>query len=440
MRANEDGRLSARLFAGLLSGIVVAGLTACGGGGGGGGAGVVDPKNSDAMMQALGVKLGESDATREDEEELPAPSSETESPKVTNVPGNNSVSPGEEKAVSVETEQTSPLTTLYAKVTGASSRFRAPVASTSALRKQAGTGTLSLSFAIPSNLGAGEFCVELAVEDEEGRVSEASTTCFRYTPEGKEPAAVRSALQGVWERCDDGFGERFSFDGTTLTVEEGNFDNSSCNGTPTDTFTETLDIAIGQPFIADSGETVNPVDATVTESDDSQAVGQTFLDIVFVEGSEEAFRLGVETAPETRPTAIDFQTPAFRRPTDNTPLEEQSWSFSVNGTVTENGESQNISFDSQEPVSGLNVPQQQPDESDVVLSEGFSAGFQGSCDSFQGQSEVRELNYTRTGGGGVGTDVELIIDYFADGTCTQNGETQQIDIDVRLTYNWTRVE
>jgi hypothetical protein len=448
MSANEGNSLWPRFLASLLAGILVVGLTACGGGGGGGG--VIDPEDSNAMSRALAVKFGGVDAERKEGDPPASNPSDTENPTVSDVPGEEDVTPGETKEISfnADASPSSALAALYAKVTGSDDYFEAGVDQTQSLTKQT-NAPITLSFDIPENLGAGEFCVDISVGDTESRTSESEQVCFNVRPEEFSPAAVQARLQGTWELCNGRFLETGTFQGGTLSFSETEYAETGCSGAVVDTFNDTLQYSIGPAFTADDGLFANEFDAEVTESDASEDVGLQFSGILRVtEQPDELFlNVGEENgSPSARPTGFAGQDP-YLRPQSNgggggssTPLEDQAWSFSVNGEVTQDGETQNVSFESPEPVNGLSVPQQQPDESDIVLSDSFSAGFQEACDQFDGEAQVEQLDFTRNGGGEVGTAVELIIDYFADGTCTQDGETQQINVDVRLTYNWTRLE
>lgn len=417
-------------------------VAACGGGGGGGGEtkAAIDPADSDSVAAALAVKFGGQDAQRQQTGDPPeADSSNPDNPVLKNLSDSETVEPGESKALSFDTEEQSPLAFLYAKVTGSSGGFfKADVSQTQSLTKASFT---DLVFEIPARLGGGEFCVRVAVEDSQGRVSEPRTVCFLSQPPANAPTAVLSRLQGQWFRCVDGEGEQLTFEGDQVTAQSASFSDANCTTGQSGVFTELLDLEIGRPLTTAGKLNANRINAVIIESDDSNEVGKEIFDIVRVDEDRLVFG-EAETGgtPENRPDTLRLDV-AYRRvqPDDGgntgTPREDQTWQFQISGTVNgENFQQQSVE------VTGLSVPFEEPSEEQIVLTDDFTAAFTQACNDFEGTQEVREIRYDFNGDGAVGSVVDFFLDIFIDGTCTRDGESSDVFVDAQLTYQWERVE
>lgn len=425
-------------------------LTACGGGGGGGGGdqqkGVINPADSNSMAEALAVKFGGLTATRS-EGDPPAPTDDAGSPTVRSSNQNETVVPGETKelALATETDGNSAVAVLYAKVTGSNSVFSLDAGAeqrSSGVVKAETSRTVALD--IPANLGAGEFCVRFAVQDDAGRVSEAEEICFQFTPADNDANVVINRLQGSWQtECFDADIERLEFDGTNLRFEyedyQGTEGAEDCSGTPAVTEFEEGTYEIGPAFTTDGGLAANEIDVEITNSDctgcDSPTpVGTIFLQIVRVaENAGGVEELAVGDAPEggmQRPTALSRgPDDLFLRMTDTAvPLSEQVWQLDV--TASFNGASGSAS----QTVSGEQVPLQEPSMEELETSLQNNTQTVGDCSEYVGPINVQTVEYRQNGDGSVGSVYELDFSFMVDGECADDGREISGTVEQMNTY------
>lgn len=447
-----------KLLMGAIVGLGVFSLTACGGGGGGGGnGGPVDPSDSNAMTDALGVKLGNSEAERVTEGDPPqsTASDDPDSPTVDGLPsGDQDVEEqGETKEISFDanTSGDSVLAALYAKVTGSDNGyFVAETSQTQAFTKQS-DGSLVFAFEIPDNLGAGRFCIEISAMDSEERVSDPGQVCFTFEPPENDPVAVQQRLQGSWERCIEGERERLDIESATINSMITEFSGSNCTGDVLSTDQSVLTFEVGSAITTGGGMSANELDLFIESSPNNpDEEGQTSLDIVRVTSDELTFGDGGSAPQNGRPTRLDFersyQSIDPSQPGGGDPQTATgTWKLSFSGTVTQDGQTENVPQTDIGEVPGEAVVFVEPDnqqelEQEFQFAQNFEQGFEQACNPFEGDAGVREFSFDRSGDGAVGTVVDLFIDFFIDGTCTQDGETQPIDFDAQLTYRWERIE
>jgi hypothetical protein len=178
-----------------LSGILCAAallLAACGGGGGGGGdpvptpaptpgSATISPSNSNAVMQALAVKIGNSEGTLT---EGSIPAQTAENPKVESVRAETPASNGSTAQVPITINSSQALQALFLKVPGSNSLITVNLpsgAGKAALLDQqaafAANGnpkavqTFNVEVTLPTNIEQGSFDVDVAVRDAAGNVS-----------------------------------------------------------------------------------------------------------------------------------------------------------------------------------------------------------------------------------------------------------------------------
>ena len=288
-------------------------LAACGGGGGGGGSGTIDPgAEPDAVMETILIKVGDRDASLLDGDP-PAPTSTGNDPVLQAATRQVGVPSGGSASLSLNFETGSALSAIFAKVVG-SDRY-AEVLLGSETQSRSGTKALEtvvLDIDIPSNIGAGEFCVAISGRDAENLVSNVDTVCFDVDN------AVIDALQGTWDfacdAADDGsesFEGSWTFDGTDVTVTESVWLNGSCLGSPEDSYSEQLTVAVGEQVQAADGEPASEIDIrNLTE-------GGFFYSLVRVEG--DTFQLarspvGSGETTETRATSFELNRTFTRAP------------------------------------------------------------------------------------------------------------------------------
>ncbi|MCK5770684.1 MAG: hypothetical protein KAH28_09995 [Algiphilus sp.] len=289
-------------------------LAACGGGGGGG-SGTIDPgAEPDAVMQAILIKVGDRDASLLDGDP-PAPTSTGNDPVLQAATRQVGVPSGGSASLSLDFETGSALSAIFAKVVG-SDRY-AEVLLGSETQSRSGTKALEtvvLDIEVPSNIGAGEFCVAISGRDAENLVSNVDTVCFDVDN------AVIDALQGTWDfacsPADDGsesFEGSWAFDGTDVTVTESVWPNGSCLGSPEDSYSEQLTVAVGEQVQAADGEPASEIDIrNLTE-------GGFFYSLVRVDG--DTFQLarapmGSGSSAEMRAVSFELNR-TFTRPTDS---------------------------------------------------------------------------------------------------------------------------
>ena len=291
----------------LLSGSAL--LAACGGGGGGG-SGTIDPgAEPDAVMQAILIKVGDRDASLLDGDP-PAPTSTGNDPVLQAATRQVGVPSGGSASLSLDFETGSALSAIFAKVVG-SDRY-AEVLLGSETQSRSGTKALEtvvLDIEVPSNIGAGEFCVAISGRDAENLVSNVDTVCFDVDN------AVIDALQGTWDfacsPADDGsesFEGSWAFDGTDVTVTESAWDNDACIGAPRGTDTEQFTVAVGEQVQAADGESANEIDVrNLTDND-------AFFTLIRLDG--DAFQLAL--APVGSGDTADTRANSFASSVDFT--------------------------------------------------------------------------------------------------------------------------
>ena len=293
--------------------LLVLSLSACGGGGGGGGMGSIDPSaEPDAVMEAILIKVGDRSASLRDGAP-PAPTDTGNDPELRAATDQVAVPSGGSASLSLDFETGSALSAIFAKVVG-SNRY-AEVLLGSETQSHSGTkamATLVLDIAVPSNIGAGQFCVEISGRDADDLVSNVDTVCFDVDN------AVIDALQGTWDfacdAADDGsesFEGSWTFDGTDVTVVESAWDNDACIGAPRGTDTEQFTVAFGEQVQAADGESANEIDVrNLTDND-------AFFTLIRLDG--DAFQLalapaGAGDSAATRANSFASSVDFTRRP------------------------------------------------------------------------------------------------------------------------------
>ena len=180
-------------FALLAAAAFSMALTACGGGGGGGGDGdgdptvpvppaTISPSDSNAVMDSLTVKVGDTEGVQRDGD-LPAASTDANAPKVNSAAEVSSAN-GATAKVGLSFDASSPIAALLMKVTGSDSVFEVDVsgASTKAAMAQqsqaklAQDAQINFDIVLPSNLQQGSFDVQFTAQDDQGRNSEPAST------------------------------------------------------------------------------------------------------------------------------------------------------------------------------------------------------------------------------------------------------------------------
>ncbi|WP_156966499.1 hypothetical protein [Algiphilus aromaticivorans] len=292
--------------------LFVLSLSACGGGGGGGGMGSIDPgAEPDAVMEAILIKVGDRSASLRDGAP-PAPTDTGNDPELRAAADQVGVPSGGSASLSLDFETGSALSAIFAKVVG-SNRY-AEVLLASEAQSRSGTKALEnvvLDIAVPSNIGAGQFCVEISGRDADDLVSNVDTVCFDVDN------AVIDALQGTWDfACDgdsdegDSFEGSWTFNGTDVTVRESQWANDACLGDPEDSYTEQLIVTLGAQVLAADGEPATEIDIrNLTENE---------LVYLMIRVEEDRFQLAFapENAggtPETRRNSFDAPGSTFTR-------------------------------------------------------------------------------------------------------------------------------
>ena len=410
-------------------------LTACGGGGGGGGAGIIDPGDSDSVADALRVKFGGSDATVV-EGDPPRQNTETAGNPALDVPDEQDrrVTPGQTKEISydADTEGASALSVLYAKVTGSGSFFRAELSQAQAYSKQSG-GLPSLSLEIPGNLGAGEFCVQVSIQDDAQRISNVDEICFESVPADGSAAAALESLQGNWERCFDGRIEMLAIDGDILDFSEAEYANQNCTGDVLATFSDTLQITVGPELISDSGLTVNEIDLEVIDSPNESEIGNREFSIFRVDDDTDQLFTSPDDAssPENRPTALDLDNPYTRAAGGGNAQLTGSWrldtgdpdslaliNFLPDGTYVLASVSQQDSVDQR----GMEWASYTRDTESGLLDISIifdSTGAAGLFDTTEGDQQVEDIFVNLSG-------ERLVIEFFEDGQADERLEFDPI--------------
>lgn len=180
-------------FALLAAAAFSMALTACGGGGGGGGDGdgdptvpvppaTISPSDSNAVMDSLTVKVGDTEGVQRDGD-LPAASTDANAPKVNSAAEVSSAN-GATAKVGLSFDASSPIAALLMKVTGSDSVFEVDVSSArtkAAMAQQsqaklAQDAQINFDIVLPSNLQQGSFDVQFTAQDDQGRNSEPTST------------------------------------------------------------------------------------------------------------------------------------------------------------------------------------------------------------------------------------------------------------------------
>lgn len=298
---------------GLLFSVVT--LTGCGGGGGGGGgAGAIDPgAEPNAVMETILIKVGDRDARLRDGSP-PAPTSSGNDPVLRAATNEVAVPSGGSASLVLDFEVSSAVSAIFAKVVGAD-RF-AEVLLGSETQSRAGTKAMEnvvLDIAVPSNIGAGQFCVQISGRDADSLVSNVDTVCFNVDD------AIIDALQGNWDfACSpaadgsESFEGLWAIDGTDVNVTEVAWDNGSCSGVARGTNTEQVTLAIGAQVQAADGEPANVIDLrNLTEND-------RFFTLIRVDGDRFQLALapnGSGDSPEMRASSFERNVSFTRRDT-----------------------------------------------------------------------------------------------------------------------------
>lgn len=170
---------------GLIIALSAALLVACGGGGGGGNTDI-DPADANAVMQALLVKVGDATGTLLENTDIPPASNTSEQPEVVVQRAVTTTTNGATAQVPLSLTSNSPIANLFIKVAGSADVIRVVLSgestaaalaqqraafATQNLSKALSEDMANLEIAIPPNIRAGAFDVEIAVEDEDGLVS-----------------------------------------------------------------------------------------------------------------------------------------------------------------------------------------------------------------------------------------------------------------------------
>ncbi|MEQ8269865.1 hypothetical protein [Algiphilus sp.] len=422
-------------------------LAACGGGGGGGGGdqqkGVINPADGNRVAEALAVKFGGETASRS-EGDAPAPTDDPGSPSLRSSAQNVPVAPGETKELTVttETDGNAVVAFLYAKVTGSNSVFTVEggtEARSAHLRKAETNTTIALD--IPTNLGAGQFCVRFSVQDDVGRVSEAEEICFSFTPADNDPDIVVNRLQGAWQtECVDAEIERLVFDGTSLRFEregyQGTAGAADCSGSPVVTEFEEGNFQIGSALTTEGGLAANSFDLEVTDSgcsgcDTPTPVGAQRLQIVRVDAQAETLVFGDDVEGSTqRPTALsDGPGELFRRQADApVPLSEQLWQLQIMASF--NGASGTAT----QTVTGEQVPLQEPSAEELETALQSNTQTVGDCSEYVGPITVESVDYQQNGDGAVGSVYTLNFRFTVDGECADDNRDVSGTVEQMNTY------
>lgn len=248
-------------------------LSACGGGGGNGGdsAGAIDPATEPtAVMEAILIKVDGRNAILRDGDP-PAPTNAGGEPVLRAASDVITVPSGGDASLSLDFETSAAVEAIFAKVVGAD-RF-AEVLLASQTQSLGGTKAMEqlvLDLAVPSNIGAGRFCVEISGRDAQALVSNTETVCFDV-----DDSTIK-ALQGTWDfACNpagdgsESFEGSWTFDGTDVLVTESVWLNDACLGSPEDTYNEQLTVAVGNQVQAADGEPANEFDIRNLSENDS---------------------------------------------------------------------------------------------------------------------------------------------------------------------------
>ncbi|MEQ8270632.1 hypothetical protein [Algiphilus sp.] len=289
-------------------------LSACGGGGsnGGGGSGAIDPASEpSAVMEAILIKVDGRNAILRDGDP-PAPTNAGGEPVLRAANDVIAVPSGGNASLSLDFETSAAVEAIFAKVVGAD-RFAEVLlaAQTQSLGTKA-MEQLVLDLTVPSNIGAGQFCVEISGRDAQALVSNTETVCFDV-----DDSTIK-VLQGTWDfACNpasdgsESFEGSWTFDGTDVLVTESVWPNNACLGSPENTYNEQLTVAVGNQVQAADGEPANAFDIRNLSENDR------FFTLIRVEGG--GFQLALAPAgsggsAETRANSFASSADFTRRP------------------------------------------------------------------------------------------------------------------------------
>lgn len=315
--------------------------------------GEINPADANAVSGSLAVKLGNRDSVRLPGA-LPLPAGGAEAPAINDLPPSVQSRAGTAQTLSFTISSESPIAALLTKVRGSQDFFQITFATATALRAKAEVID-DLIVELPSNLGAGQFCLDVVARDVDDRVSSPAPVCFMVAPASSappppsptitaapatpppvtpppvtpppatppptpppsqnDPAQVVSRLQGNWTTGCLGFeGEFFSdeltFQGNQMSFTYKEFANSNCLGDPLFVDTGIDEFVIGAPVTTTSGLIANEADFTTIQAPFPEDLGETCFTIVFVDANQLLF--GDNFCELPRGDTLDFSFPFMR--------------------------------------------------------------------------------------------------------------------------------
>lgn len=134
---------------------------------------------------------------------------------------------------------------------------------------------------------------------------------------GAGGSADNSALQGQWAgACDEGYKGIWEFSGNEMRVTQTDYEDSSCTITGWTAQNITATYYLGNEYTNADGVKVMPIDFTYTKVTDPEEygveVGQTFYDIIYIEGGKLYFGYYSGSIPDNRPEHLNFSQPFYR--------------------------------------------------------------------------------------------------------------------------------
>lgn len=233
--------------------------------------------------------------------DLPAPTTDDATPVVI-IEDPLTIVPGEDVEVPFTLTIDGELEALFVKVRGADDYLRLTATSAQSLARSGKDGPQArvavtregiFTISLPEDTTAEDFILDIAVQDDAGLVSEA-TSVDATVGNGTSPGAseVLAALQGTWESgcipvdaSTSGI-RRLTFQDDTMQEENDEFGTANCSGSPSETFNAESSFTLGASRTNGDGLSVNDFDAVFTTSDAGvEDIGLEYFDILRVDGN-----------------------------------------------------------------------------------------------------------------------------------------------------------
>ena len=280
-------------------------LAACGGGGDENSSttAAVDITQADAVAGALQIQAPNGTATNK-QGALPPPSDDPDAPVASGLPNSLAAEPNGELRIPVNLATNDEISTLLVQVTGANSYTEIALATVTAKADRA----IEITIQLP-NLTSGEFSIDISAVDQSGRVSNSVRTTVTVVTANE----ILQAMQGVWlNDCNDSasgsFRVEFVFSGAAFERRDIAYEDASC-GTITTASLASGAFELLNVINTDSGVSAATIDYFYAESD-------TQHDIIRVEDGLFYSGVASATAPEERPSQLDFDGP-FRKQSES---------------------------------------------------------------------------------------------------------------------------